>query len=327
MTFQYKALPFGLKAALWIFTVVMAQVQQMPETRDINSHLDDWLAPVPDFATGVRHSTTLVQLCRDLGLVINMEKSDLVPAQVCAPWSALQPSFLQSQHDSRQHRDPPESSLPVPVNAIAVGQRVAQPDRPVEQPGKVYAVRQDQAAGHSVVPQASVGGGGTQVGTDGVRVRRSQKEHCAGGSTKATLRGAPIRLPEPQVLVQTDTSKTGWGGHSGDLTFQGTWMPIEALLLINIPEMRAVTLTLTALAPPVGVVVMVATDNTSVMHHINKQGGIRSQSMWLETKRLLQLAETNSWTLVSKYVPGRLNIVADQLSRMGQCQQTEWELH
>jgi len=82
-TSQYKALPFGLKTTPWIFTVVMAQVQQMQEI-DINLHLDldDWLAPVPDFATGVRHSTTLVQLCRDLGLVINMEKPDLVPAQV-----------------------------------------------------------------------------------------------------------------------------------------------------------------------------------------------------------------------------------------------------
>jgi len=329
-TFQYKALPFGLKTAPWIFTVVMAQVQQMPETHDINLHLylDDWLAPVPDFATGVRHSTTLVQLCRDLGLVINMEKSDLVPAQVFVHLGA---HYNLRTYRVNMTRDNIETlrrvastflstpSLPAREWLSLIGllnsqEKFTQYGRTKLRDIQWCLKRQWAPAAHKLGQMVFVSD----------EVRRALRWWLDESNL---ARGAPIRLPEPQVLVQTDASKAGWGGHSGNRTFQGIWTPIEALLHINILEMRAVTLTLTALAPPAGVVVMVATDNTTVMHHINKQGGIRSQSMWSETKRLLQLAETNSWTLVSKHVPGRLNIVADQLSRRGQCQQTEWELH
>jgi len=74
-------------------------------------------------------------------------------------------------------------------------------------------------------------------------------------------------------------------------------------------------------------VVMVATDNTTVMAHINKQGGTRSRDMHQETQRLLLYTESQGWLLTSKHVPGRLNVLADQLSRQGQTIQTEWELH
>jgi len=91
--------------------------------------------------------------------------------------------------------------------------------------------------------------------------------------------------------------------------------------------MRAVFNTLRALRPPPGSIVLCATDNTTVMSHINRQGGTRSFSMNTETQRLLLYAESQQWLLTAKHVPGKLNILADQLSRRGQSIQTEWELH
>jgi len=49
--------------------------------------------------------------------------------------------------------------------------------------------------------------------------------------------------------------------------------------------------------------------------------------MHQETQRLLLYTESQGWLLTSKHVPGRLNVLADQLSRQGQTIQTEWELH
>jgi len=49
--------------------------------------------------------------------------------------------------------------------------------------------------------------------------------------------------------------------------------------------------------------------------------------MFRETEQVLQMAEENHWFLSASHVPGRLNILADQLSRRSEIISTEWELH
>jgi hypothetical protein len=72
---------------------------------------------------------------------------------------------------------------------------------------------------------------------------------------------------------------------------------------------------------------MVNTDNTTVMAYINHQGGLASLPLYLETERLLLLAESNQWTLLAKHIPGHLNVLADYLSRRHQTLHTEWTLN
>ena len=49
--------------------------------------------------------------------------------------------------------------------------------------------------------------------------------------------------------------------------------------------------------------------------------------LYLETERLLLLAESNQWTLLAKHIPGHLNVLADYLSRRHQTLHTEWTLN
>jgi len=63
------------------------------------------------------------------------------------------------------------------------------------------------------------------------------------------------------------------------------------------------------------------------MSHINKQGGVRSWSLFKETLKLYKLVWDLNWLISAKHVPGSLNILADLLSRKGQVIQTDWELH
>ena len=96
---------------------------------------------------------------------------------------------------------------------------------------------------------------------------------------------------------------------------------------INVLEMRAIRLALLHLQPEPSTVILVATDNTTVVAYVNKQGGLRSSEMWQECALLFRLLQDERLTLRARHIPGRLNVIADQLSRAGQILPTEWTLH
>jgi hypothetical protein len=64
-----------------------------------------------------------------------------------------------------------------------------------------------------------------------------------------------------------------------------------------------------------------------VVAYINKEGGTRSRSLMAETGVLFNLVRSREWTLKASYIPRRLNVIADQLSRQGQILPLEWSLH
>ena len=83
-TFQFTALPFGLATAPVEFTKVVKEVKLMAQARGIRIHqyLDDWLLRAPSPEICLQHTQTLLALCKQLGWVVNMTKSELVPKQV-----------------------------------------------------------------------------------------------------------------------------------------------------------------------------------------------------------------------------------------------------
>lgn len=132
--------------------------------------------------------------------------------------------------------------------------------------------------------------------------------------------------PEVDVKLFTDASTSGWGAHLDGHSVQGVWTTDEASLHINVLEMRAVRLALEEFGVAEGANILVATDNATVVAYVNKEGGTRSHQLWLETVPLLHLAIRNRWLLKARHIPGRLNVIADQLSRAGQTLPTEWSL-
>ena len=48
----------------------------------IHQYLDDWLLRTPSQATCLHHTRILLALCQELGWLVNMQKSELVPQQV-----------------------------------------------------------------------------------------------------------------------------------------------------------------------------------------------------------------------------------------------------
>ena len=81
--FQFKVLCFGLSTAPQAFTRVFAAVSAWAHCRGFRllRYRDDWLVLVSLEAVARQHVRELLLLCRSLGIVINNEKSDLVPSQ------------------------------------------------------------------------------------------------------------------------------------------------------------------------------------------------------------------------------------------------------
>ena len=141
------------------------------------------------------------------------------------------------------------------------------------------------------------------------------------------LTGQPLHPIKHALQIFTDTSKEGWGTRLNERTARGSWSLPESKLHINYLELKAVFLALKEFQDLcTDKIVLVATDNTTVVSYINKEGGMRSGPLCALLWRILTWCTRKQVTLKAQHIPGRLNVVADKLSRLGQTIQTEWSL-
>ena len=141
------------------------------------------------------------------------------------------------------------------------------------------------------------------------------------------LTGQPLRPIKPALQIFRDSSKEGWGTHLNERTVRGSWSLPESKLHINYVELKAVFLALKEFQDLCTYkLVLVATDNTTVVSYINKEGGMRSGPLCAVLWRISTWCTSYQVTLRARYIPGGLNVVADKLSRLGQTIQTEWSL-
>ena len=81
--YQFKALCFGLSTAPQVFTKVFADVSVWTHSHGIRLlwYLDAWLVLASSEVGAKMNVQDLLSVCRSLGIVINKEKSDLIPSQ------------------------------------------------------------------------------------------------------------------------------------------------------------------------------------------------------------------------------------------------------
>ena len=81
--YQFKALCFGLSTAPQVSTRVMALVSAFLHRAGIRirRYLDDWLIQAASRSQVMSALDAVLHLCQSLGIVVNWEKSHLVPAQ------------------------------------------------------------------------------------------------------------------------------------------------------------------------------------------------------------------------------------------------------
>ena len=278
-TYQFKALPFGLSTAPMEFTVVAKEVKLMAMHKGIRTHqyLDNWLVRAKSHLVCLQHTQRLVRLCQDLGWMVNLEKSELEPKQVF--------DFVGYQFDLSAGRVRPtpdrwqnlqkkiQSLLLLP--ACSVRQFMSLIGLLTATEKQVHLGRlhmrpiQWHLKNNWRVPESL-----EKV----IPIPRSLHPHLQWWQREDNvLTGQPLYPIKYALQIFTGASKEGWGAHLNDRTARGVWSLPESKLHINFLELKAVFLALKEFQGLcTGNIVLVVTDNTTVVSYINKEGGMRS---------------------------------------------------
>ena len=328
-TYQFKALPFGLSTAPMEFTVVAKEVKLMATKEGIRIHqyLDDWLVRASSHRICLQHTQALVELCKRLGWLVNMEKSELEPKQIFnfvgyqfnleagrvrpTPdrWQSLQDKVLELLTLS----DCPVRQFMSLIGLLTATEKQVHLGRLHMRPIQWHLKRNWR------VPESL---------EKRIPIPRSLHPHLRWWLDEDNvLTGQSLHPIKHALQIFTDTSKEGWGAHLDEHIARGTWSLPETKLHINYLELKAVLLALKEFRDLcTDKIVLVATDNTTVVAYINKEGGMKSGPLCALLWRILTWCTNNQVTLKARHIPGRLNVVADKLSRLGQTIQTEWSL-
>ena len=166
----------------------------------------------------------------------------------------------------------------------------------------------------------------TRKGDTNPQVAAPPSKMVAGGR-QCTSKGQPLHPIKHALQIFIDASKEGWGAHLNEHIARENLALPESKLHINYLELKAFFL-----APKKfqdlcsDNIVLIATDNTTVVSYINKEGVMRWGPLCALLWRILTWCARKQVTLKARHIPGQQNVVADKLSRLGQTIQTEWSL-
>ena len=133
------------------------------------------------------------------------------------------------------------------------------------------------------------------------------------------MKGGDLHPKDHSIQLFRDASNEGWGAHLEQSSTQGLWSPQEKGLHINVLELKAVFLALRHFKDQCqDQTVLVATDNSTVVAYINKQGGTHSAEMCALLWRIMTWCHHFHIILKARHIPGCLNVMADLLSRSNQ---------
>ena len=143
-------------------------------------------------------------------------------------------------------------------------------------------------------------------------------------TTRSLSRSVPLHFPPPSIVIHTDASLTGWGGHAPSSSVQGTWSTPLSHLHINVLEAMAVLLALKRLKPRRKSHVRLVLDSQVIVHCLNRRGS-KSRPINHVMIAIFSLARKRAWHLSATHLAGVRNVIADSLSRSAPLE-SEWSL-
>ena len=329
--YQFKALPCGLSTSPFVFTRLMTVIATFLRRRAItNPYLEDWLARNQNRRRLLEHRQFILSLINSLGLIINYEKSDLVPAQV---FTFIGMEFLTHINivrvpQSRQMKIletvrmfSQKTSVSARDFLSLLGQLNAAAD--LVMLGRLHLLPLQMSLHSQWKPQ-------NLPLFHQIGMRTEILQHLKWWLREDRYhQGIPLRIDPPSHTIFTDASLSGWGAHvePEGLLFHGLWTEDQSRLHINVLEMKAIFLSLSRAVHKVkNSTVLVSTDNATVVAYIKHQGGTRSPDLSEEVWNILNLCLAHNIQLLAKHISGRFNTLADRKSRIDKQISTEWSL-
>ena len=120
----------------------------------------------------------------------------------------------------------------------------------------------------------------------------------------------------PQVIIQTDASLTGWGAVCNGVQTSGQWTEEERSLHINVLELLAIKLALFSFTRGKRVkAIHFQIDNKAALSYLLKMGGTKNENMIRLSKEIWHYLLNHNMAITAEYLPSVLNTVADRESR------------
>ena len=327
-TFQFKTLCFGLSTAPQVFTRVMAPVSTILHSMGIRlmRYLDDWLVLASSKEECLRAREIKENLCLELGIMINLEKSSLTPAQEtkylgmiinsvtlrASPSIERQKNLLALIEEFLSSRAQPASLWRKLLGHLSSMNQLVR--------GSRLRMRSLQS---NLRNQWDFRNERAQITWD----QQSREDLLWWTKNERLSRGHSLQMLPPDLSLWTDASDKGWGAHLSNQFTSGPWTNEEKLLSINLRELRAIKLGLREFKDLVqDKVVALFSDNISAIAYLKNQGGTMSQNLNREAQEILRWSEANGVILLPQFLLGSQNVIADSLSRPNEVQGAEWTL-
>ena len=327
--YQFKVLCFGLSTAPQVFTRVMAPVSAILHRMGVRlrRYLDDWLLQASSRREQVLLALkTVLRLCRSLGIVVNWEKSQVIPTQ--------QMIYLGVILDSTTFRASP--ALKRVEKLLSIGDVFLSC---VSQPASSWL----ELLGVLSSMIQLVLGGRLRMRSLQLALRRqwdyadqSQlvewspviRQDLSLWLDRDRLElGISLEQVSPQLKLWSDASDVGCGAHLDEQVASGLWAPEEVEPSINARELLAIERALLWFAPHlVGSSVAVFAYNSTTISYLRNQGGTHSSFLNSIAQRILRWAEDLSVVISPQFIMGKHNVLADALSRPNQILGSEWML-
>lgn len=330
VTYEYTVLPFGLSLSPRVFVKCIEAALAPLRERGIRlaTYLDDWLLLARSQEEAIVHTQIVLSHLRDLGFVVNTAKSVLQPSQSIAFLGLTLDSVSYVAHLSPERVRTFKDTLA----RFTPGSRVSY--------GLCLRLLGLMASVLLVVKLGRLYMRGFQLWVLELKldpVRHRMRTVLVSAQCALALRvwkrrgilteGVSMGTVMTRKVITTDASLTGWGGVFEGRPVNGVWSPRLRCAHINYLELMAVVLALRHFLPFLrGHHVLVRTDNTSTVAHINRQGGLRSRRLLALTRKLLLWSNVRLLSLRATHVPGVQNTGADLLSR-GSPLYGEWRLN
>ena len=217
------------------------------------SHIPPKLSPA---YTDLGSSLSRTRLAGEQGKVRTGPKTGLQLRRL-----PVRPQGGQGQTHIRALADLNRQDIVNPVRSGVPGPEVHVPYRPANSHRKTSPPGATSYEPHTVALEKQL---------EGTRV-------TGKGDTRSQVAPPSLKMVAGGKQVLLDASKEGWGAHLNERTARGTWSVPESKLHINHLELNAVFLALKEFQDLCSNnIVLVATDNTTVVAYINKEGGMKS---------------------------------------------------
>lgn len=327
LTYEFNVLPFGLNTAPYIFTKVMKPVVKLLRTCGYLStiYLDDIYLIGQSYRDCKENLYITQKLLKSLGLLINVEKSNLTPSKSCKFLGLIIDSKnlqVKLPIDKRTHIQHELTKMMNRANctirkfAQLVGLLISA--CPAIEYGMLYTKEFERLKFLNLKDH-----------DDYNRLMYLPKSlqpdfkwwlHAIKNSVRI------IRTDDYSAEIFTDASTTGWGAACENQTASGMWSPNERAKHINYLELLAAFLGLKTFARDLHhCQILMRIDNATAIAYINRMGGVQFPHLTKITKDIWQWCEARHIFIYASYIKSSENSIADAESRRLH-PDTEWQL-